>query len=106
MKEFALKIFRNPTVRKYFVRLLLAIAAAAGLTQVIECTPAQLERADSALDEAEAAIAQARCAREAAESFQLLSHPELAAIDEAPAIAAKLQACFKPAPSASDAGAQ
>jgi hypothetical protein len=103
MKEFALKIFRNPAVRKAFLALCLAIAAAAGLN-FAGCTPAQLQRADSALGEAEQAIAQARCAREAAESFDLLSHPELAAIDEAPAIAAKLQACFKPA-NPSDAGA-
>ena len=102
MKDLALKIIRNAKVRAAFVALVLAIAAAVGLTN--GCTPAQLERADSALDEAEKAIAQARCAKEAAEAFDLLSHPALAAIDEAPAIAARLKACFGSAPA--DAGAK
>lgn len=100
MKDLALKIFRNAKVRAAFIALVLAIAAALGLNGS-GCTPSQLEKADSALEFA----AQARCAKQAAQDFDLLAHPELAALDEAPAIAARLKACFGSAPAA-DAGAR
>jgi hypothetical protein len=99
MKDLALKIFRSPAVRKAFLALLVAVGAALGYNASTGCSPAQVAQANTA-------ISQANCAKAIADDFDLLNHPELASVEDAPAIAARLKACFAPKAPAADAGAE
>ncbi len=111
MKELALKVFRNVAVRRAFMALVLAVAAALGYDSLAGCSPAQIQQANSAIDKA-----QAESEKLQAEANRLLSclsnlrethgldQPEKLSASDAPAIEAALRACVKP--SASDAGAQ
>lgn len=95
--------FLSPKFRKALIAAILAALGVYGYSFTSGCTPAQLSKADSAFDAADAAHAELNCVRGALKRYDVLTHPEATTVEDAAGLAAELTRCASPA---SDAGAQ
>lgn len=109
MPKILAAVFNSPAVRKAFYALVLAVLGALGYSQLAGCTPSQIERAQSAVDEAQQLTDEVDCVQAAVRAYE--ANPPKSAEDAAVlgyALAAELKSCLsapKPAPAA-DAGAR
>lgn len=93
MKEFLLKTVRNPGVRKAVVALVVAVAAALGLSASTGCAALQ----------SDPRVAQARCVVDVLDG---VGDPEALTLGQARELAAALKACGVPAEPVGDAGTE
>lgn len=91
MKAFFQKLFTNAGVRKALIALVVALAAAVGISEATGCAALQ----------ADPRVAQATCVARALDGV----NPETLTLGQARELAAALQACREPVPAA-DAGTE
>jgi hypothetical protein len=89
MPPFVSKIVSNPAVRKAFWTLVLTVLGAAGYSQFVGCTPAQLDTAK----DASRAVDALQCVDAALRQYDVLTHPEQTTLEDASALAAELKRC-------------